>query len=138
MRRARLLALPLAVAALVSWAAPASSTLVIQGFTWYSDGTYAKSGPTGAVITAFATQARPNKSFKLQTSAVRGAFPCSDVLVNDVNPNFRISSNSGFIGNTSGPVNLPVGSYEVCFYELPRNPNGFSPSATAPAYFSVV
>ncbi len=134
----RFLLVPLAACALAAQAAPASSSIEIIGFTWYSDGTWATSGPQGTVLTAYATQARPNRQFKLQTSAIRGAFPCSDVLVNDVNPNVRTSNNSGFIGNTSGVITLAPGSYEVCFYELPRLGNGHSPSATAPAYFTVV
>jgi hypothetical protein len=137
-RRARFLVLPLALVALLLPAAPASSSLSLVGFTWYSDGTYTRSAPSGTVITAYATGARPNKPFKLQTSAIRGAFPCSDVLLYDVNPNVRMSNSSGVIGYTSGPINLPVGSYEVCFYELPRLESGHAPTATAPAYFSVV
>ena len=137
-RARRLLAVPLAAMALLLPAAPASSSIAIIGFTWYSDGTYTKSGPTGTLITAYAVGARPNKPFRLQTSAIRGGFACSDVLVQDVNPNVRMSTNGGIIGYTSGPITLPVGNYELCFYETPRLPSGHSPSATAPAYFAVV
>ena len=138
MRRWRLLLLPLATCALVAQAAPASSSLVLQGFTWYTNGTFGQSGPAGTVITAYAIGANPNKQFKLQTSAVRGGFACSDVLLNDVNPNVRKSSSSGFIGPTSGAINLAAGNYEMCFYELPRLPSGHSPTATWPAYFTVL
>ena len=137
-RRLRYLVLPVALLAVLLPASPASSSLAIVGFTWFSDGSFTGSGPSGTVITAYATGARPDKPFKLQTSAIRGAFPCSDVLVDDVNPNVRISNSSGVIGYTSGRINLPVGSYEVCFYELPRLSSGHSPTATAPAFFSVV
>ena len=138
MRRARFLVLPLAVVACLLPAAPASSSLAIVGFTWYSDGTYLKSVPAGTVIVAYANGAKPGKQYLLQATETRGGFACSDVLPVDVNPNPRTANSSGVIANTAGIVNKPPGNYEICFYELPKLPSGHSPSATAPAYIAIL
>ena len=119
-------------------AVPAGASLAQQGFTWYTAGGYGASGPPSTVITAYATRAKPNTTYVLQTSAPRGAFPCSDVLLGTINPNVRTSTANGFIGPTSGAVNRDPGDYEVCFYAIPRLDNGHSPTATWPATFTVV
>ena len=138
LRRARILVLPLAIVGILLPAAPASSSLAIVGFTWYSDGTFGKSGSASTLIVAYANGAKANTAYKLQATEIRGGFACSDVLPVDVNPNVRMSNNAGIIGYTAGVVNKPPGNYELCFYEQPRLPSGHSPTATAPAFFTVL
>ena len=91
-------------------------TLNVQGFTWYSDGATSKSGPSGTVVTAFATSARTNTTFRLMTSPVQtiADLTCTVDLV-AVNPNQRFSNSRGFIPNTAGAIARPTGDYDLCF-----------------------
>lgn len=108
----------------------------IQGFTWYSDGTFAKSGPSGTAITAFATNARANSTFNLVAGNDGGDPSHSDhgCMFNftNLNANTRTSSASGFIGNTSGVVNKPAGDWQICFRQLG------GASSTSPVFFTVI
>jgi len=117
----------------VAWACT-----VIQGNTWYSDGSFSKSGPSGTVITAFATKARANSSFKLvagtNTSPGHEDHACMD-QPGPINANTRFSNSTGFTPNTSGPVVKPAGDWQICFGELPLGGTG---SATNPVFFTVV
>jgi hypothetical protein len=117
----------------MAWACTA-----IQGYTWYSDGSFSKSGPSGTVITAFATKARPNLSFKLvagtNTSPGHEEHGCMDVP-EPINANTRFSNSTGFIPNTSGPVVKPAGDWQICFGELPLDGTR---SVTSPVFFTVV
>lgn len=118
-------------AASVAWACT-----VPIGFTWYSDGSFQKSGPAGTVISAYATGAKPNAQFFLVTGNAQGepgheGHACMFNFVN-VNPNPRTSSSSGFIPVTSGPVNVEAGTWQVCF----REPSGSS--GTIPVHFTIV
>jgi len=102
----------------LGWRTPQSCSATpetqTQGFTWYGDGAASKSGPTGTVITAFATGVA-NTSYKLVTGRDDGTGePCRFDTV-AVNPNVRFSNSRGFIANTSGPVNRPAGDWQVCF-----------------------
>ena len=121
----------LAVAS-VSWACTVPS-----GFTWYSDGTFQKSGPGNAIITAYATQAKPNTQFVLVTANSEGepgheGHACMFNFVN-INPNIRVSSSTGFIGNTSGRINRTSGTWQICFREHPTGN-----SSTIPVSYSVL
>lgn len=111
---------------------------VIQGNTWYSDGSFAKSGPSGTVITAFATSTRANAAFKLvagtNTSPGHEDHACMDIP-EPINPNTRFSNARGFIANTSGSVVKPAGDWQICFGELPLDG---TKSATNPVFFTVI
>ncbi len=90
--------------------------LTVQGFTWYSDGSSAKTGPSGTVVTAFGTSLRTNTAFRLMTSPAQTIpdLTCTVDLV-PVNANPRFSNARGFIANTSGPVTRVPGDYDLCF-----------------------
>lgn len=123
-----------AIAAVTGSTTPASADAMILGFTWYAEGGTSRSGPPGTTITAFATEARPNRPFKLVTSPP-SQYGCSEFNRQDVNPAIRYSTASGFIGLTSGPINRPVGQYNVCFAEEPGLPHA---TVTFPVLFTVV
>ncbi len=134
-RRPPLALAGVAVAAGLTAAAPASGHSVIQGFTWYSDGSFVKSGPVGAVVIAYGTSAKPNTGYKLRIAPLRPEYACSDENVTDINPAVRSANGRGFIANTAGVVDRPPGEYEICFYEWP-DPS--DKTATYPAYLTVV
>jgi len=139
MRRIPLAAAVVALGATLFAAAPASAVQFIQGFTWYADGSFSKSGPAGTVVTVFATSAAPNAQFDLLSvppdSAAHG---CADFDTAPVNPNVRTSNSRGFIPNTAGPVNRAPGEYELCFYERLPGASGGHRSGTYPVFFTVV
>jgi glucose/arabinose dehydrogenase len=93
--------------------------VTVQGFTWYGDGSETKQGPGGTVISAFGTSLRTNTAYRLVTSPAKSNpdLICQ-VDVVPVNPNTRVSSGSGFVPSTAGPVNRPPGTYDVCFVTL--------------------
>jgi len=125
-----IVAVTLAVASM-AWACTA-----IKGYTWYSDGTFAKSGQSGSMITAFATGANPGKTFNL-VAGNDGNDPehadhaCMSNFDN-VNPTLRTSSSTGFLGNTSGTINRPPGEWQICFRQIG------GATGTAPVTFTIV
>lgn len=90
--------------------------LTVQGFTWYSDGSSSKSGPSGTVVTAFGTSMRTNTAYRLMTSPAQSIpdLTCTVDLV-PVNINQRLSNGRGFVANTAGPVARVPGDYDLCF-----------------------
>ena len=117
-------------------ASVSSACTVAVGFTWYSDGTFQKQGPTNSLITAYATQAKPNTAHMLVTANAEGepgheGHACMFNFVN-INPNVRMSSASGFIGLTSGRITPTAGTWQICFREHPTGN-----SATIPVSFTV-
>ena len=88
---------------------------IITGFTWYSDGSSSKSGPSGTIITAYGTGLFTNRAYKLVTAPVQ-ADPDRVCLVDVVYVNnaVRLSNSSGLVANTSGRVNRAPGNYHVC------------------------
>ena len=94
---------------------PSDSGPMVQGSAWYSDGSSSKSGPSGTVITVFASGLQPNVSFRVATSPAQAnpALKCTSTLVN-VNANLRKSNSRGFVPYTSGPVSRAPGTYDVC------------------------
>ena len=105
------------------------------GNTWYSDGSFTKSGPSGTIITAFATGASANKNFQLvagnNVTPGHEDHACMDNpgLINNTT---RVSNLRGFIPNTSGPVVRPAGDWQICFRETN------AATATNPVFFSVI
>ncbi|MGH9277747.1 MAG: hypothetical protein ACRD12_06520 [Acidimicrobiales bacterium] len=110
------------VAASITVASLAWACTVPTGTTWYSDGALSKSGPNGTQITAYATGAARNVQFQLVTgdNSISGhsGHACMDNWAT-INPNWRTSSSSGFIGNTTGTINAPhAGEWQVCFRQM--------------------
>jgi len=124
------IAVTLAVASM-AWACT-----TIQGLTWYSDGTFNKSGPSGTSITAFATGARPNSTFNLVSGNDAGDPSHADhaCMFNfeNVNPNVRTSSSTGFLGNTTGTINRSPGEWQICFRQIG------GATGTAPVTFTII
>lgn len=105
----------------------------IIGKTWYTDGSGAKSGPPGTVITAYATNAVPNTNYNLVIGTDGGnqAAPCSQ-NVSLLNTNNRTSSGAGIIGSTGGSINVASGTWQICFKEV-----GAGQRVTSPVTFTV-
>ena len=87
----------------------------VQGSTWYADGTTSKSGPSASVITAYASGALAGGSFKLVTGNDGGTGQPCRFAVQPVNASVRVASSRGFIPNTTGVINRPPGTWQVCF-----------------------
>ncbi len=125
------------IAAALAVASLAWACTPIQGNTWFSDGSFSKTGPTGTTITAFATSARINTQYRLvagnNTLSGHTTHGCMD-MSEPINPNVRTSNGSGFIPNTSGPINRPAGEWQICFRQF--NPEGAS--STNPVFFTII
>jgi uncharacterized protein YkwD len=108
-----------------------ASNPIIAGFTWYSDGSSTKTGGVGTTVRAYATGALNGAGYQL----VLATSDCG-AIVAVLNPNVRMSSNSGLIGTTAGniPSGVPPGTYEVCFK---RTSEVTSSTAAAPVTFTV-
>ena len=105
---------------------------VIEGATFYTDGTSARSGvPRGTRISLFTTSGVPGMAYRL----VLSRDDCRTVLA-VLNATDRYASAAGVIGTTAGviPVSTPAGRYQVCF----RAPVGGTASVTAPVTLDVV
>lgn len=121
------------MAALAAGVVPAVAVGLLVGVTSYADGSSSKTGTTGTVITAFATEARPSTQYLLAFApALPGGEPCPEADKKPMNPNVRVSTAAGLIGNTSGTVTGAPGTYHVCFYEV-----GGMSTATAPVLFTI-
>lgn len=133
----RMLISVMAVLALGSGATVVSAAEAVRGYTQYHDGDLYKTGPTGTVVSVFATSATANSSFKLRIAPAEQEETCPDVGAVDLNPNVRYSNSRGFIATTSGVANQPVGEYEICFYQIPLDALGRR-VATLPVFLTVV
>lgn len=112
---------------------PSIPPATVVGSTFYSTGGTIQSGPSGTFINAYATGLPPNEGFQLVT-AVADTVQRSKRCARDpiaVNLSVRVSSASGGIGRTVGPINRPPGLYDVCFKAV----NG--PQVSAPLRFQV-
>ena len=108
---------------------------VAQGFTWFSDGAFAKSGPAGTIVTAFGTGLRSNTPYLLVTGRHGDSdSPCAFDVV-PVNNAIRFSNSRGFVPNTGGRINRPAGAWDVCFYEVEPGVRGRA--AGLPVQFTV-
>lgn len=111
----------------------AEPTINVVGTTWFSSGEAVLSGTRGSVISAFATGLTPNTSFRLVSS------PVSDDLTRrcmtdavPVSTETRSSNEHGFVPTTSGPLDRPIGAWDVCFLSTDGATIG------APVRFNVV
>lgn len=135
-RRGTVLALGGGVPVALAVASLSFACTPITGNTWYNDGTFMKSGPSGSIVTAYATGARKNRDFQMVagTSATPGheSHGCMDGP-SPINPNWRTSSAlAGHIGETTGALVRAPGTWQICF----RERDGLS--ATNPVFFTVV
>ncbi|HWI04283.1 MAG TPA: CAP domain-containing protein [Acidimicrobiales bacterium] len=94
----------------------AGATAVVQGSTWYSNGTKARTGPAGTTIQAYAVGAIPNVPYRL----VLGTGPPDKACVTTVqvlNPTVVFAGDNGLIGRVTGTVQAGIapGTYKLCF-----------------------
>lgn len=120
------------VIASVAWACT-----TVDGFTWYSDDTWSKSGSSGTQVTVKATEAKTSTSYYMISGVLdEHEHPCLDNWVKE-NPSSVTSSSTGAIANTSGTIDRSTGQWEVCFATTDID-NGHPNSVTSPVYFQVV
>jgi hypothetical protein len=99
-------------------APPALACDPCAGFTWYSDGGFEKAGASGTSITVYATGAARNRDYMLVAAKpLHGVIECAGDQ-HQLNPNPRRPNDWGVIGNTTGVLNLPVGEWQICFWNV--------------------
>lgn len=89
---------------------------LVEGFTWFADGSATKSGPSGTVVSAYGTGLLRDSEYVLYSSPAN-ADPARACTVDPVpvNAAVRRSNNLGFLGRTSGAINRPPGAWDICF-----------------------
>ncbi|HEX2157396.1 MAG TPA: CAP domain-containing protein [Actinomycetes bacterium] len=88
----------------------------VQGSTWYSDGTRAKSGPAGTPIQAYGAGALQNVPYRLVLGTGTPDRACQAV-VGAINPATLFAGPSGLLGRVNGtvPAGTGPGLYKLCF-----------------------
>ncbi|HET7722949.1 MAG TPA: hypothetical protein VFK43_23475 [Acidimicrobiales bacterium] len=88
----------------------------VQGSSWYSDGTKAKSGPPGTRITAYAVNAFPGVPYRL-ILGLGGPGKACEAPAQWINPAIVYAGQNGLIGRVTGTVPLDTlpGTYKLCF-----------------------
>ena len=88
----------------------------VAGSAWYREGTISRSGPTGTVVSVYATHAQPGTPYRLMSGTNGGnpAKPCSADL-QPINVNVRHATPLGQIGVTSGVITRSPGTWQICF-----------------------
>ena len=88
----------------------------VQGSTWYSDGTKAKSGPPGTRITAYAVNAFSGVPYRLILGLGSPGKAC-EAPAQWINPTIVFAGQTGVIGRVTGivPLDTPPGTYKLCF-----------------------
>jgi len=117
--------------AVTSSTPPPPPAPVIEGATFYTDGTSTRSGATpGTRISLFTSSAVPGVSYRL----VLSRDGCRTVLA-VLNATARYASTSGVIGSTAGyvPAGTPAGRYQICFLA----PAGGGSTITGPVTLDV-
>lgn len=137
MIRRPLLVGALPVLAVLAIASSAFACTPILGTTWFDDGSFGKSGPTGIVISAFATGARADTPYRLgagnNLTPNHEAHGCLDQF-QAIYPDVRTSNVRGFIPSTAGTISRPPGEWQICFRQAV--PEGAS--ATSPVFFTII
>lgn len=88
---------------------------VVSGATFFSDGSSSKSGPSGARVSLFATSAAAGFEYRLVSAQDGGvAQPCG-AYIRPINTTARFADSQGFIAQTAGNIDRPVGVWEICF-----------------------
>lgn len=100
---------------------------VIQGFARYSDGTFSKSGPSGTTVTLIAQGVVIGVSYQLVVGTNGGNpnAPCSQ-NVTIINPS--TTNSNGTINFTTGIINKPSGTWQVCFKQASPGQNVTNPA----------
>lgn len=104
----------------------------VIGFTWYRDGAASASGPSPTAISLYGTGLKASTAYRLVTAPpeAEAHLTCSRNL-QAVNATVRMSSSTGFIPVTGGPVGRPPGTWNVCWRSIDGT------SASAPVSFTV-
>ena len=82
----------------------------VQGSSWYSDGTKAKAGPPGTVISAYAVNVFAGVPYRLVLGLGSAGKACEA-------PAQWINPTTGLLGRVTGTVPLDTlpGTYKLCF-----------------------
>ncbi|MCA1683606.1 MAG: hypothetical protein LC708_00525, partial [Actinobacteria bacterium] len=104
---------------------------VIEGATFFTDGTSARTAAPGARVSLFTSSGVPGVDYRLVLSRDN----CRTVVA-VLNHTPRFANSSGVIGPTAGnvPAGTAPGRYQVCF----RGPVGGTASVTGPVTLDVV
>ena len=105
---------------------------MIEGATFYTDGTSARSGVApGTRVSLFTSSAVPGRAYRL----VLSRDGCRTVVA-FLNPTTRFATGQGVIGTTAGhvPIGTPAGRYQICFLA----PSGGGSTATGAVTLDVV
>lgn len=127
-----------ALAGVIAVASLAWACTVVAGSTWYSDGTRAKSGPTGSTIRAYATGGIQGVPYNLVLGGAgdtgHDTHACM-VTFDTLNPANVFAGPSGLIGTVTGTVHTSVkGTYQLCFKDSSVN----NSTGTGGATFTVI
>lgn len=89
---------------------------IVQGSTWYSDGTRTKAGAPGTRISAYAVGALENVPYRLILGFGADNKAC-EAPAQWINPTVVYTGPSGLIGRVTGtvPVDTLPGIYKLCF-----------------------
>ena len=91
-----------------------TSTAIVAGAAFYSDGTSARTAPSGARVSAFATSAEPGFSYRLVSGHGTSQQPCSSDVV-PITDAVKLANAQGVIGQTAGTLNRQPGLWQICF-----------------------
>lgn len=86
----------------------------VAGAAFYSDGTSARTGPSGARVSVFATRAEPGFSYRLVSGRGTVQRPCSSDVM-PINDTPRFANAQGVISQTAGMLTRPAGEWQICF-----------------------
>lgn len=89
---------------------------IVQGNTWYSDGTKDKSGFPGTQISAYAVNAFTDVPYRLVLGLGASGKAC-EAIAQWVNPTVVFAGPSKLIGRVTGtvPAGTLPGTYKLCF-----------------------
>jgi len=87
---------------------------VVAGAAFLSDGTSARTGPSGSRVSVFATSAETGFSYRLVSGHGTPQQPCSTDVV-PVNDTERFANAQGVIAQTAGTLNRQPGVWQLCF-----------------------
>lgn len=91
---------------------------IVQGSTWYSDGTKTKAGKPGTRISAYAVNALENVPYRLVLGLGADDKAC-EAPAQWINPTVVFAGPSGLIGRVRGtvPIGTLPGIYKLCFQD---------------------
>lgn len=93
---------------------PTPPTEILAGAAFYSDGTSARTGPSGARLSVFATSAEPGFTYRLVSGRGTAQRPCS-TDVQPLSDAVKFANATGVIGQTAGTLTRPPGLWQICF-----------------------